>query len=425
MQDKVEKGGYSTTKPLKHERLSYDMNFKLVAIKCAKEKGNKAAARQFDVTPKMIRDWRSKEAKLLNACATRRAFRGPKSGKWPELERRLAQWVRDVRAQLCSVSKKMMQREARKLVKELGIPGNTFRASLSWINRVMKRNGLSIRRRTTIAQRLPVHYEEKLLSFQRYVIALRKRNNYLLSHIGNADQTPLYSDMPRRTTINEKGKKTIRMKTTGNEKTRFTVMLIITADGRKLPPYVVYKRKTILKGNFPLGAHVRAHETGTFTEDITSEWLGTVWARRPGALLNKQSMLVLDSFRVHLTDHIKAQMQRHKPDLVIIPGGMTSILQPLDVSVNKPFKNKIEDYYNDWMLSGVKQYTPSGSIRRPDPVLVDWVQRAWNSIPENIIRKSFLKCSISNALDGIEDDYLWQDSDDEDDPDYDENSAAE
>ncbi|KAE8741807.1 hypothetical protein FOCC_FOCC012669 [Frankliniella occidentalis] len=131
------------------------------------EKSNKAAARKYEVTPKIVRDWRKQEAELLNACSTRRSFRGPKSGKWPELERQLVKWVHDVRGQLCSVSKKMVQREARNLAKDLGMNGNTFKASLSWIDRVMKRNGLIIRRHTTIAQRLPNHYEEKLVSFQR------------------------------------------------------------------------------------------------------------------------------------------------------------------------------------------------------------------------------------------------------------------
>ena len=33
---------------------------------------------------------------------------------------------------------------------------------------------------------------------------------------------------------------------------------------------------------------------------------------------------------------------------------------------------------------------------------------AWNKIDIEIIKKSFKKCGISNALDGTEDDMLWQ-----------------
>jgi hypothetical protein len=37
------------------------------------------------------------------------------------------------------------------------------------------------------------------------------------------------------------------------------------------------------------------------------------------------------------------------------------------------------------------------------------VSAAWKSIPESIIVRSFKKCCISNALDGSEDDILWED----------------
>lgn len=78
--------------------------------------------------------------------------------------------------------------------------------------------------------------------------------------------------MPSRTTVEEVGTKSIQIKTTGNEKTRFTTMLAITADGRKLPPYIVFRRKTLPKDTFPPGIHVRAHESGSFNEDITRDW---------------------------------------------------------------------------------------------------------------------------------------------------------
>ena len=44
---------------------------------------------------------------------------------------------------------------------------------------------------------------------------------------------------------------------------------------------------------------------------------------------------------------------------------------------------------------------------------------AWKAIPESIIVTSFKKCCISNALDGSEDDILWEDDgDDKDDSDW-------
>ena len=72
--------------------------------------------------------------------------------------------------------------------------------------------------------------------------------------------------------------------------------------------------------------------------ELMLDWLENVWGQRPGALLNLPSMLCLDAFWGHLNDEIKNKIHRLKSELVAIPTGMMSVLQPLDVSVNKPFK---------------------------------------------------------------------------------------
>ena len=44
---------------------------------------------------------------------------------------------------------------------------------------------------------------------------------------------------------------------------------------------------------------------------------------------------------------------------------------------------------------------------------------AWEDIPESISFRSFKKCCICNALDGSEDDILWEDDgEDKDDSDW-------
>lgn len=50
----------------------------------------------------------------------------------------------------------------------------------------------------------------------------------------------------------------IRM--SGAEKQKCTLMLVVTADGCKLPPYIIFRRKTIPKGNSPRDIHVRIQE---------------------------------------------------------------------------------------------------------------------------------------------------------------------
>jgi hypothetical protein len=54
-----------------------------------------------------------------------------------------------------------------------------------------------------------------------------------------------------------------------------------------------------------------------------------VWQKHPGALLNLCSMLILDSFLKQSTEDVKKILKSRNTDQVIIPGGLTSMLQPL------------------------------------------------------------------------------------------------
>ena len=89
---------------------------------------------------------------------------------------------------------------------------------------------------------------------------------------------------------------------------------------------------------------------------------------------------------------------------------MTPLLQPLDVAVNRPFKTLVSARYTDWMVNGEKTFTAGGNMRSPTlQLLTDWVADSWLELDPKCIINGFKKCCISNALDGTEDDLLWED----------------
>lgn len=63
----------------------------------------------------------------------------------------------------------------------------------------------------------------------------------------------MFFDMPGNRTVNVKGASSVNLCTTGSEKSHFTVILACMADGTKLKPAVVFKRKTMPKESFPPG----------------------------------------------------------------------------------------------------------------------------------------------------------------------------
>jgi hypothetical protein len=136
------------------------------------------------------------------------------------------------------------------------------------------------------------------------------------------------------------------MKTTGYEKLCDAVMLSITANGNKLPPYIILNRKTVTKDNSCKDVVVQAQKNAWMTSELMEDWPGYVRECRPGVLLKPWSMLAMDTFHGHLSNRIRNRIRIKNINLAIIPSGMTSQLQPLDVSINKPFKRLVCKHYD-------------------------------------------------------------------------------
>ena len=70
-------------------------------------------------------------------------------------------------------------------------------------------------------------------------------NHKLCRFLGNMDETPVYFDIVPGKTIECKGVKTVKVRTTGSEKRHITVVLGCTAMGDFLPPMIIFKGMTI------------------------------------------------------------------------------------------------------------------------------------------------------------------------------------
>ena len=94
------------------------------------------------------------------------------------------------------------------------------------------------------------------------------------------------------------------------------------------------------------------------------------------------------------------------------------------VSLNKPFKDRLREKWMTWIMSGEKTFTPGGQLRAASLVTVcQWVKESWQELSKEMVERSFKKCGISNALEGTEDDLVWEEEEDssqvEEEPDCD------
>ena len=99
---------------------------------------------------------------------------------------------------------------------------------------------------------------------------------------------------------------------------------------------------------------------------------------------------------------MKRSLKSENTDLAVIPGGLTSVLQPLDVCLNKPFKDRVRQRWMAWMAwmaDGIHELMATGRQKKPsEELMCQWIGKAWCDIPREMVAGSFLKCGITNTL---------------------------
>ena len=152
------------TKLTSTKRQSYTVSDKLRIIHFAEENGNRAAEREFGVSESNVRLWRKSKGNLEKMPQLKQANRGKKAA-WPELEVDLLAWITEKQNNGLAILPSIVRLKALELAKDAKykIPDGHFKAGNHWCQRFMKRNGLSLRQKTTLAQRLPDDYKEKII----------------------------------------------------------------------------------------------------------------------------------------------------------------------------------------------------------------------------------------------------------------------
>ena len=372
-------------------------------------------AQQFKVSRSMVRAWRDqedalhalnlKERKHGDTSRRRRRLKYASSPKFPDMEECLAEWVFAQREDGIGVHGKAISAKARELHAELyeGEPID-FNASKGWLSRFLQRNKLCSRRVTTVGQQLPDDAQDLAKEFLDDVKDDIAANDLAPVAVGNMDESPFWFDLPSNQTYDMQGVKTVRMRTTGHEKLRFSVVLTALANGTKLMPMLIFRNlKNVPKGNFPKNCHIAVSKGGCMTTDLMTQWMDKVWQRRPGNIFRKPGLLVCDKHRSHThADTVTALKRRFATSVVFIHGGMTSLLQPCDVSWNKSMKSKVRERWNAWLQEGEKEFTRSGKRKRASyDMVAKWVVEAWDEVPREMISTSFVKCGLT-PMDSID-----------------------
>jgi hypothetical protein len=225
---------------------------------------------------------------------------------------------------------------------------------------------------------------------------MRAIGNYTDALVLNLDQMGVFFENPHNMTLSHQGASQVPI-LSDKFSVWATVVLTIAMNGEKLPPYVIFKgvrgptsRIAQTFSGLPIGAIYAVQPNAWIDTDEMLRYIDTILAPYAARQLGRRCLIMLDSFSVHLNDRIQQKLQDVGYDPLYIPKGLTGLLQPLDICVNKPFKDLLKDYYTQWLISSIDFNDPQ--IRRPKLsrfLLAQWVQRGWGNVSSNIVKNAF------------------------------------
>ena len=223
----------------------------------------------------------------------------------------------------------------------------------------------------------------------------------------------------------------------GKEKERFTLCLAVMADGGKVPLRIIFKgtpfkppaksgkgrntqpRKNSIAAEIaPQNRTKNGHPAGGMSFGVQEKswcdarectlWLSESWRLRPnnGSIMKQRpSILVLDDFKCHRDEAFIADLlKRCNTIVILIPGGLTPLLQPLDRMLNKQMKRLLRALYTAYTAKA-KADAKTGKLKPPGRGQVStWCKEAWAAITPDLVKTCFKICGLTLALDGIEDD---------------------
>ena len=85
-----------------------------------------------------------------------------------------------------------------------------------------------------------------------------------------------------------------------------------------------------------------------------------------------------------MTCAVRGLIHETNTEVEFIPPGYTSVAQVMDAGLNKPFKDRICEEVDEFLVD-----TRFANVKPSRQTVAKWITNAWNQIPEQIIHNSW------------------------------------
>ncbi|GMF21507.1 unnamed protein product [Phytophthora lilii] len=339
--------------------------------------------------------WRNREQIMAAKPNQRRVSGGGRKPLCENMEDMLYDLIIDKRLRKEKVTREWIANQAVAVYASLHAEKDAaapFSASQHWVSNFMARYALSLRRRTNLMTLTTDTLVSRAVSYMRYLHDLlpkMDRDRTILM-----DETAVYFEDARTQTVDVLGARHIVLRSTGYASMRITVILAVTASGRKLPPVLIWKGKDTLVFEKIGGMYVTKQKRAWVDSGLLKRWIDLQFPLVDGG---DGKFLVWDSMRAHISRELKAKCEARRVGMCVIPGGLTPYLQVGDIAIYRAFKDILCGEINAWKESGDVQYTKAGNPRPPAvEVVCDWIRRSWAATECETVFNSITAAGFSN-----------------------------
>lgn len=213
------------------------------------------------------------------------------------------------------------------------------------------------------------------------------------SNIFNYDETNVSDDPGRKKVISKRGCR-YPERVCNFSKASTSIMFAASAEGKLLPPYVVYKAHNLYEswtvGGIK-GARYNRSASGWFDSTSFSDWVENIAIPTLKKLPGKK-FLIGDNLSSHFSANTVKSCLEHNISFIFLPPNSTHLTQPLDVAFFRPLKAAWRKILETWKMNEGRKCSSIPKDRFPH-----FLKELYQTIEENReknIRSGFRKCGI-------------------------------
>ncbi|XP_069040944.1 pogo transposable element with ZNF domain isoform X2 [Lepisosteus oculatus] len=354
------------------------------------------AAEHFGSPPQLITTWMGS----LEEKEKQREQEGKAGGARAAVDKLVA-WVLGQREQQLPVNEKSLFQKASE-IHSTANQNSSFRISYEWAVGFMLRHNLGLQARGAVGRRLPPDMEESVRAFVEFVQRQIRVQDIPLAVIGTMDELSVFVDLEALAGPGATGKEAA-FQLVGTGESLFDVVVATLADGSILPTLIFFKGQppSRVLASLPDSVLLEAKPEGFTEEEEVEIWISRVWQKHMDSQSGAKGMLVVDSFRSHMSEDSLAALSAANTLPAIIPAGCTSRVLPLEVCVGPALRSFLQAKWSSWAS---RAQEPGPGAEQVLQLLVGWVAEALGAVaahPE-LLQQSFLVASVLPGPERVE-----------------------